>query len=207
MLVERGSRYSTNSPVLGSSRETRSLTSSRSKLRRSCRRPRRKARPCRRHRPFLHGFVFQIEYADGIAAVLGVPEIALVIDPSAARPRHGDLARIVADELTGLVDLADAAGGEVEEIEVVLRIDRDAVGLDALAALRVLERAEILPLAGLGIEAQDLGAVRVFTTPCRRRREKFGETKACWVASVCHSCGTDHVSNVSVFLLKRATPP
>src|SRR5215467_7851828 len=34
-----------------------------------------------------------------------------------------------------------------------------------------------------------------------------GDMKACWVASVCHSFGTDHVWNVPVFLSKRATPP
>src|SRR5579871_1844109 len=46
-----------------------------------------------------------------------------------------------------------------------------------------------------------------FTHTLPSTSDAFGDTKACWVASVCHCCGTDQVSNVSVFLLKRATPP
>src|SRR5215470_15759016 len=45
-----------------------------------------------------------------------------------------------------------------------------------------------------------------FTHTLPSTSDDTGVTNACWVASVCHSFGTDQVSNFSVLGSKRATP-
>src|SRR6185437_1146678 len=56
------------------------------------------------------------------------------------------------------IDAYDVAGGEIEQIKIVLRIRMDAVGADTLAGARVLRRAEILEFAGGEIEPIDVAA-------------------------------------------------
>src|SRR5262245_25430419 len=80
---------------------------------------------------------------------------------SSTRPRAWN-SRTIDGELAGLgVELADIRGGKVEQIEIVVVIGRDAVRRDGAVVARILERAEVLPLAGDGIEPQDLRAVGV----------------------------------------------
>ena len=68
---------------------------------------------------------------------------------------------LIGGELAGLgIDDADRRGLEVEQIEIVLAVGADAVDAEALA-VAVAERAEVLPLAALDIEPQDLRAVGV----------------------------------------------
>ena len=46
-----------------------------------------------------------------------------------------------------------------------------------------------------------------FTQTLPSTSEYVGERNACWVASVCHCCGTFQVWNFSVLLSNLATPP
>ena len=93
--------------------------------------------------------------------ILGEPQPVLVIDAAAPRPRERRRRRIERHRAGLGVDLADAAVAELEDVGVVLLVGVDAVDADRPAVRRNLERAEVLVLAGLGIELHDLRAVGV----------------------------------------------
>src|SRR5207302_10054620 len=102
--------------------------------------------PRRGHLPLRDALGPRIEHADGVALVFGEPQPAFVID--AAAPRAGIRSRGRVDgRIPRLgVDPDDVAGGEVEQIGVVLRVRVDPAAADALAAARFLDRAEVLHL-------------------------------------------------------------
>src|SRR6185503_10530553 len=112
--------------------------------------------PRRRHLPLRDALRLRIEHADGIALILGEPQPSLVIDASAPRSRVRRR-RLEHACLQGLgVEPDDVAGGKVEQVRVVLRVRVNAVGPDALAGARILERAEVLHLVGEEVETIDM---------------------------------------------------
>ena len=100
--------------------------------------------PRRWQHPFLDMFGLRVEHADCVAAVFREPEAVLRVYAAAARSRIGNR-RAIHGELPSLrIELADVPGGEVQQIEIVLMIGRDAVGTDGLVRGRILERTEVL---------------------------------------------------------------
>ncbi len=102
-----------------------------------------------------------IEHADGVAAELGEPEPVLRIDPAAPCTSVGGRGRIEGEFAALGVDLADAAGSELEQVAVVLLVGVDAVDPERPVGLGIAERAEVLVLAGRDVEPHDLRAVRI----------------------------------------------
>ena len=86
--------------------------------------------PRRRQLPLLHALGRGVEHTDGVVAVLGEPQAALVVEPAAPRPRA--LARDRPDlDLAGLgVAAADVGVGELHHVDAVALVRGQAVAAD-----------------------------------------------------------------------------
>src|SRR5262245_25408209 len=99
--------------------------------------------PCLRQLEFLHLLGCGVEHADRVAAILGKPETALIVESAAPRPRALRRRRPDLDLAGfGAAD-ADTVAAELQHVDVVVLVGRVAVAADL--AIARLGGTEILP--------------------------------------------------------------